>query len=483
MRSCSDDVLTIDVARAAAARRRGPRHGRVPRLAAARPLLRRPVGRGPDAALAPLDAGPDARDALLGARSGTSPTTAPRTRWPSRWTRASSPWPRAALSSRVDERGRPPHRRRGRSTSRTRSYLITLVAGELAEGELPGARAAAGRDRRREPAGRARRRCAPPTTCWRCSRELGRAAPTPTPSTRRCLVAGLHGRRHGEHLRHHADRDAALADERRQDSTHDARASSRTRLAHQWFGDLLTCRDWAHLWLNEGFATYAEMLWVLHRDARRGRARALALGWQRADGRLPARRAPSVLAAGCDDPDELFDDRPLRAAPPAASALLAELLGDEVLHRGVRRYVARARGARRHHRRPARRLEAASRPRPRAPSSRSGSTAPAAPRCRCASPRAATSAPLLAVAADAGRATAGGAVFHLPVHVAWSRGGVEQRRPRWRSTQPREELSLAGEGPLDWVHFDARCVVLGRRGPRAVGGGMAHRSCRPRATA
>jgi aminopeptidase N len=27
-------------------------------------------------------------------------------------------------------------------------------------------------------------------------------------------------------------------------------------LAHQWWGDLLTCRDWSHTWLNEGFATY-----------------------------------------------------------------------------------------------------------------------------------------------------------------------------------------------------------------------------------
>ncbi len=30
-------------------------------------------------------------------------------------------------------------------------------------------------------------------------------------------------------------------------------------LAHQWFGDLLTTRDWSHAWLNEGFATFFEM--------------------------------------------------------------------------------------------------------------------------------------------------------------------------------------------------------------------------------
>ena len=37
-------------------------------------------------------------------------------------------------------------------------------------------------------------------------------------------------------------------------------------LAHQWFGDLLTCREWAHTWLNEGFASYFEALWAEHHD-------------------------------------------------------------------------------------------------------------------------------------------------------------------------------------------------------------------------
>ncbi len=43
-------------------------------------------------------------------------------------------------------------------------------------------------------------------------------------------------------------------------------------LAHHWWGDLVTCKHWSQIWLNESFATYSEYLWREHtagRDAAR----------------------------------------------------------------------------------------------------------------------------------------------------------------------------------------------------------------------
>ena len=35
-------------------------------------------------------------------------------------------------------------------------------------------------------------------------------------------------------------------------------------VAHQWWGDLITCRSWEHTWMNESFATYSDYLYKRH---------------------------------------------------------------------------------------------------------------------------------------------------------------------------------------------------------------------------
>jgi len=112
-------------------------------------------------------------------------------------------------------------------------------------------------------------------------------------------------------------------------------------LAHQWFGNLLTCRSWAHLWLNEGWATYSSALWRERLEGEDGYLASIrgSMGVAERD-RSPT--APAMVSNEYGTPIETFR----RIANPytkGASILhmLRRRLGEEAFWRGVRLYVAR----------------------------------------------------------------------------------------------------------------------------------------------
>ncbi|HQR41140.1 MAG TPA: M1 family aminopeptidase, partial [Gemmatales bacterium] len=105
-------------------------------------------------------------------------------------------------------------------------------------------------------------------------------------------------------------------------------------LAHQWWGDLVTCRDWSHTWLNEGFASYAECLWDEHSLGKDGYAMNV---YQKLNSAIPAGKARPVMDRRYPNPDSMFDGR---SYPKGAFVLhmLRNRLGDEAFFQGIRDY-------------------------------------------------------------------------------------------------------------------------------------------------
>ncbi|MBL8680506.1 MAG: HEAT repeat domain-containing protein [Myxococcales bacterium] len=114
-------------------------------------------------------------------------------------------------------------------------------------------------------------------------------------------------------------------------------------LAHQWFGDLVTCRDWSHAWLNEGFATFCEHLDAEKKhgwDEYRYSLEEHAHGYFSED-RGRYRRA--IVCATYNNPIDLFDRHLYEKGGWVLHMLRCEL-GDAQFFGGVRRYLAQHRG-------------------------------------------------------------------------------------------------------------------------------------------
>ncbi len=114
-------------------------------------------------------------------------------------------------------------------------------------------------------------------------------------------------------------------------------------LAHQWFGDLLTCRDWSHAWLNESFATYLDALFVEHD---RGRDDFALEMWQNARLYLEEdteRYRRPIVTNLWRRPSDLFDCH-LYEKGACVLHMVRYVLGDAAFWQAIRHYARKHRG-------------------------------------------------------------------------------------------------------------------------------------------
>jgi aminopeptidase N len=105
-------------------------------------------------------------------------------------------------------------------------------------------------------------------------------------------------------------------------------------LAHQWWGDVVTCKDWRHLWLNEGFASYFDPLYHEHAFGRDEFDYSMYRNQQEGietDKRLGRKPIVSVGSYGAN----------IYARGSAVLHMLRFVLGDQLFWRALHHYIAR----------------------------------------------------------------------------------------------------------------------------------------------
>ena len=112
-------------------------------------------------------------------------------------------------------------------------------------------------------------------------------------------------------------------------------------LGHQWFGDLVTCKDWGNIWLNEGFATFMESLWT---EAHYGKDQADYERWEGGRGWFsqPGLFDKPIVRYDFEDSSE-FDGNAYTKGGWVLY-MLRDQLGEDVFYRSLNHYLEANRG-------------------------------------------------------------------------------------------------------------------------------------------
>jgi aminopeptidase N len=112
-------------------------------------------------------------------------------------------------------------------------------------------------------------------------------------------------------------------------------------LAHQWFGDLVTCKDWANIWLNEGFATYFEHYWM---EKHFGKDDADYEFWSDGNRWMTQKRLFGAPIVTRNVDESLESEGNIYTKGGLVLKMLREKLGDEDFFRGLHHYLEVNRG-------------------------------------------------------------------------------------------------------------------------------------------
>ena len=122
----------------------------------------------------------------------------------------------------------------------------------------------------------------------------------------------------------------------------EALAATRTRaenivaheLAHQWFGDTLTCESWSELWLNEGFATFMAADIVAELDGPETYAVGVSR-WYRS-----SQTSGPLADRGWSPGDHSSPSNNVYSKGASVLQMMRVLLGEEIFWQGIQDYVA-----------------------------------------------------------------------------------------------------------------------------------------------